>query len=110
MAEVYDAIARMPRPDFSWIAQLPGDLELGQQRGAQDALRSAFAGGLPRTASGDIDWDRAVNLAAQTGNISSLRDLAATVPFANIMQTRAADEQFAREFGGQRQPATPQPT
>src|SRR5215471_14504964 len=90
---MYDVLAHVPQYDFSLLGDMSKFYQVGQEVNRQDAMRSAFSGGLPRTASGEIDWGRALDIAGQTGNLGSLSALGQTVPFAGILEKRQAEAQ-----------------
>jgi len=97
---VYDAVAAFPKVDFSILGNIAKDFDYGAQSSREDALRQAFQGGLPRGADGEIDWNKAINMVAQTGNIGTLRDLGAVLPFANEMASRRSLDELSKIFGG----------
>jgi hypothetical protein len=76
--------------DFGWLAQLPDQFAAGQQYGRQRQFERGMAGGLPRTADGNIDFNAAVDLAARTGNVGALRS------FASLASDQR-DYQFRRD-------------
>src|SRR5262245_34365968 len=96
-----------PLMDFSIIGNLPQDYYQGQERARQDALRQQFQGGLPRTATGEVDWNAVMQTVAKTGNLGSIQNLSAMLPFANEVGTQQAINRFGKAMGGMVGAASP---
>jgi hypothetical protein len=90
----FDASAYYQPYNYNLITKLPQSIEEGDTRAREDALRQALMGGLPRGPDGEIDWNAAVQLAARTGNISSLPGLTA----AQTINKQAQEEQALRQL------------
>ncbi len=79
---------------FDWISQLPEMYQAGRNMRVASDTRSAFQGGLPRTADGMVDYGAAVNMAARSGNIELVQKLA---PLADAQRRDARDFAFRQE-------------
>jgi hypothetical protein len=73
-----------PAVDFSALANLPDAFYQGRQMRRERDMRQAFANGLPRDASGALDYDAMVNMMAQYDPKSAF-DMAATAAKRNSM-------------------------
>src|SRR5215471_1203569 len=96
-----------PTIDFSWLPQLPARFQQGQEYGREEALRNAFSGGLPRSPEGTIDWSKAVDIAARTGNIGGLQQMLAANKLTEDESQRLANQQFLSSLFPQQQPTAP---
>lgn len=84
-------------PDFSILGNLRQTYEEGQAADRQDVLRQALQG---MRSGGPVDWNKVVQIAMQTGNVSSLRDIAALLPIAKQADETAAMGQLGRILPG----------
>lgn len=64
---------------FDWLSQLPDNFMSGQDMRSKWDTRQNFRGGLPRNPDGTVDYGAAVDLAAKSGNMDLMRQLAPMV-------------------------------
>lgn len=81
---------------FDWLSQLPDNFMSGQNMRSQFDTRRAFREGLPRNPDGSVNYGAAVDMAARSGNIDLMRQLA---PMIDAQSTRNYQrERDARDF------------
>jgi len=93
-----------PLYDFSLINALPDSYGIGQQRAREDELRQQFARGLPRGPDGEIDWGRAIDTMARTGNLTTPREFAQLTDMAKLGLMAQANKQFQGAILGPNMP------
>jgi hypothetical protein len=93
--------------DWSVLGKLPQAYYQGQAsraeqeaRDREGALRQQLQGGMPRGPDGQIDWNKAVDLAARTGNIGNIGQLGTTVVIAKQAEEQAALDKLGKVLGG----------
>lgn len=85
----FDASAYYTPVNWSVLGDIPKSYDEGQTRAREDQLRQALAGGLPRGPGGVIDYNAAVNLAAQSGALNAI------TPFATLAEAQARTKEAA---------------
>lgn len=81
---------------FDWLSQLPDNFMSGQNMRSQYDTRRAFRGGLPRNPDGTVNYSAAVDLAAKSGNMDLMRQLAPMVESQGNMNYQRQKD--ARDF------------